>query len=40
MGSFAGQLELSIIGHSAHTSGQLTLTFARPPEGRPVTWLV
>jgi transcriptional regulator with XRE-family HTH domain len=30
MGSFAGQLELSIIGHSAHSSGQLTLTFAPP----------
>jgi transcriptional regulator with XRE-family HTH domain len=30
MGSFAGQLELSIIGHTAHSSGQLTLTFARP----------
>jgi transcriptional regulator with XRE-family HTH domain len=32
MGSFAGQLELSISGHSAHSSGQLTLTFA-PPVG-------
>lgn len=30
MGSFAGQLELSIIGHSAHSSGQLTLTLAPP----------
>lgn len=30
MGRFAGQLELSIIGHSAHSSGQLTLTFAPP----------
>lgn len=30
MGSFAGHLELSIVGHSAHSSGQLTLTFAPP----------
>ncbi len=30
MGSFAGQLELTIIGHTAHSSGQLTLTFAPP----------
>lgn len=30
MGSFAGQLELSVIGHSAHSSGQVTLTFAPP----------
>jgi transcriptional regulator with XRE-family HTH domain len=30
MGSFAGHLELSIIGQTAHSSGQLALTFAAP----------
>jgi transcriptional regulator with XRE-family HTH domain len=30
MGSFAGQLELSVIGQGAHSPGQLTLTFAAP----------
>jgi transcriptional regulator with XRE-family HTH domain len=30
MGSFAGQLDLDIIGQNAHSSGQLTLTFAAP----------
>jgi transcriptional regulator with XRE-family HTH domain len=30
MGSFAGQLELSVTGQSAHSSGQLALTFAPP----------
>jgi transcriptional regulator with XRE-family HTH domain len=30
MGSFAGHLELSIIGQTAHSSGQITLTFAPP----------
>ena len=30
MGSFAGQLDLSIIGQTKHSSGELTLTFAAP----------
>ena len=30
MGSFAGQLEVSVVGQSPHSAGQLTLTFAAP----------
>ena len=30
MGSFAGQLDLNIVGQDAHSSGELTLTFAAP----------